>query len=242
MGLKQAFLSVSKASLASTMSVTHSLFLLAPSLDRCLCNGCVICNPRAERILLQNHLYPGCHQPGHSRHWHPKKTSLNKFWGHHIDGRATIHKSPTSLTIKPDLGYVLRSTPLSMWIKIQEGNFLRHLQTMGASSEDASWVTTDFWGVWPPFFVIPSSVFKLTFQEVLLRSFRQSFTRFFPLIQLNYIGKMDNIPNWLICSSNSTQGSCILSHWRLSLFFLFNLHASKGMTALQLLGGKQIPW
>ena len=39
-------LSISKASLASTMSITCSLFLLVSSLDRCLCKGCaILANP-----------------------------------------------------------------------------------------------------------------------------------------------------------------------------------------------------
>ena len=47
----------------------------------------------------------------------------------------------------------------------------------------------------------------------------------FPLIQLNHVGKMDNIPNHLIYSFNSTWGFCILSRWRIGLFFLFCLYA-----------------
>ena len=66
---------------------------------------------------------------------------------------------------------------LSKWTGVQEGNFLRHLQALGTLSRDAGWVTTGFWGAWPPFFVIPSFTFKLTFWPVLLRSFGQSFMR-----------------------------------------------------------------
>ena len=66
---------------------------------------------------------------------------------------------------------------MSKWIEVQEGSFLRHPQAQGASSRDAGWVTTGFWGAWPPFFVIPSFIFKLAFWVVLLRSFGQSFMR-----------------------------------------------------------------
>ena len=64
--------------------------------------------------------------------------SLNELLGHHIDGRDIIQKSPTALTINPDLGYVLRSTPLSKWIGVQEGDILRLLQAPEALSGDAS--------------------------------------------------------------------------------------------------------
>ena len=114
--------------------------------------------------------------------------------------------------------------------------------------------------------------FKLTFWVILLRSFRQSFMRWsglptttsetiliIPLMQLDCVDKMDNIPNQLICSSSSTQRFCIFSSWRLGLLFPFQLCAqvllsfvafhcsglsSGGMIALQLklMGGKQIPW
>ena len=128
----------------------------------------------------------------------------------------------------------------------------------------------DYWFLraQPPFFIIPSFAFKLTVQVVLLRSFRQSFMRwsglphlkqfwFFSVVQLNHVGKMDNISYWLIHSSNSTQGFCILFSWRLSLFFTFWLYAwvffsssafcysrvsSESIVALQLPRGKQIPW
>ena len=76
-----------------------------------------------------------------------QRMSLNEPWGHHIDGWATIQKSPTALTINLDLGYVLGSTPLSKWIGVQEGNFLEYLQALGASSRDVSWAATGFWGL-----------------------------------------------------------------------------------------------
>ena len=38
----------------------------------------------------------------------------------------------------------------------------------------------------------------------------------FPLIKLDHIGKMIDIPNWLICSSNSTWGYWVLSIWRMA--------------------------
>ena len=103
--------------------------------------------------------------------------SLNEPWGHYIDGWATIQMSPTALTINLDPGYVFGSTPLSKWIGVKEGNFLEHLQALGASSKHASWVTIGFWRVQPPFFIVPSFAFKLTFLVVLLRSSRQCFTR-----------------------------------------------------------------
>ena len=191
--------------------------------------------------------------------------SLDEFWGHCIDGRATVQETPTVFIINSDPGYVLRSSPMSKWIGVQEGSFLRCLQTKEASSGDAGWVMTGFWGAWPPFFVITSFVFKLAFTAVLLRSFRHSLTRWsglphlktisiFPLIQPDCIGKTNNIPNQQICSSNSTWDFC---SWRLGLFLPFRLHAqvffsfvafhysrssSEGTIALQLPGGKQIPW
>ena len=103
--------------------------------------------------------------------------NLNELWGHCIDGWATIQKSPTALTINLDFGYVLWTAPSIKWIQVQDVNFLRCLQTLGASSMDTSWATTGFWGAWPPFFIIPSLVFLLTFQAVLLRYFGQSLIR-----------------------------------------------------------------
>ena len=91
-------------------------------------------------------------------------------------------KSPTALTINPDLSYVLRSTPTSQWIGVQEGSSLRCPQAQGASFGDDGWVTTGFWGNQAPFFVISFFAFKLTFQAVLLRSFRQSLMRWSGLL------------------------------------------------------------
>ena len=194
--------------------------------------------------------------------------SLNKFWGHYIDGQAIIQESLTALIIKPDMGYVLKSTPLSKLIGFQEGSFLRHPQAQGALSGDAGWVTNGFLGAQLHFFVVPSFVFKLTFWAVLLRSFAQSVTRwsglphpkqfpFFLWYNLTMMAKTKNIPNWLICSFNSSWGFCMFSSWRLSLFFPFWVHSlvffsfiafhcsrfsSEGTIVLQLPGGKQVPW
>ena len=54
-----------------------------------------------------------------------QRTSLYEFRGYCIDGRPTVQESPAALTIDSDSGYVLRSTPMSRWIWVQEGNFLR---------------------------------------------------------------------------------------------------------------------
>ena len=102
---------------------------------------------------------------------------------------------------------------------------------------------------------------------VLLRSFGQSFTRWSGLqLPNDFYFSTDtawqhwqtyNIPNWPIHSPNSTWGFWVLSIWRLGLFCLLCLHVwafynsitfhcswsgGKDMTALQLLGGKQVPW
>ena len=103
-----------------------------------------------------------------------QRMSLNEFWGHCIDGRTAVQDSPTALIIDSDLGYFLRSTPMSEWIWVQEGSFPGHPDAQGASSKDACWAATGFWGAWPPFFVIPSFTFKLTFWVVFWRSFRKS--------------------------------------------------------------------
>ena len=55
-----------------------------------------------------------------------QRTSLDEFWGHCINGRANVQESPTALTINSDLGFVLRSTPMSKWIRAQEGSLLKH--------------------------------------------------------------------------------------------------------------------
>ena len=94
--------------------------------------------------------------------------NLNKLWGHHIDGQATFQKSPTALNINPDSGYVLRSALLIKWIRALEGNFLGHLQALGASSGGAGCATTGFLGVQSSFFTILSFAFKLTLLAVLL--------------------------------------------------------------------------
>ena len=67
-----------------------------------------------------------------------QRTGLNEVWGHCIDGQATIQKSPTAHSINADLGYVLRPTPLSKQIRVQEGSFLGYLKDLGPSSRDAS--------------------------------------------------------------------------------------------------------
>ena len=117
--------------------------------------------PRARGILLLNHLYPGYHWSGCLRA-NTQRTNLNELWGHCIDGRATIQKSPAALTINLDPGYVLRSILLIKWIGVQDGKFFRCLQAWETSSGDASWATTGFWGAQPPLFAVPSFTFKLT--------------------------------------------------------------------------------
>ena len=66
-----------------------------------------------------------------------QRTSLNEFWGHCTDDRTTVQLSQTALIINPNPGYVFRSTPMSKWIWVQEGSFLRCPLARGASSGDA---------------------------------------------------------------------------------------------------------
>ena len=103
--------------------------------------------------------------------------SFDELWSHCINGGTTVQERPTAFIINFNLGYVSRSTPTSEQIWIQKGSFLKCLYAHGASSSDTSWASTNFWGVQPPFFVIPSFTFNLTFQAVLPRSFGQSFTK-----------------------------------------------------------------
>ena len=110
--------------------------------------------------------------------------SLDEFWGYRIDGRTTVQESPTALIIDSNPGYVFRYTPMSKWIWVQEGSLLRCSYGQGVSLRDACWAATGFWGVWPPFFVVPSFMFKLTFLVVLLRSFGQSLMRWSGLLHL----------------------------------------------------------
>ena len=166
----------------------------------------------AGRILLWNYLYPGCLWPGHSRdhcpNGKPQWTLGSPHWclSHYLKEPNWSHNQSWPRLCSP-----VHSTK---WIGVQEENFLGQLQALGASSGDAHWVTTGFWGVQPLFFLVPSFAFKIAFWVALLRSFGQSFTRWSGLPcpkQLNHVGKMDNIPNWVIHSSNSTWGFWVLS-------------------------------
>ena len=190
--------------------------------------------------------------------------SLHEPWGHCIDDWATIQKSPTALIINLDPGYVLRSILLSKWISVQEGNFLGCFQALGALSGDVDWVTAGFWGVWSPFFIIPSFMFKLAFCAVLLRYFRQSLTRwsgwphakqfwFFFWYSLTTLAK------WMMYSSNwsapstptEVSGSPPSEDLTSSAFFAWvfdnsiafhcSWSGSEGMTALQLPEGNKFP-
>ena len=79
----------------------------------------------------------------------------------------------------------------------------------------------------------------------------------FFLVQVDWDGKTDDIPNWLICSTKSTGDFWVLFIGRLGTFCLLCLctqvfcnsitfnsdrWGSKGMAALQLPGGKQVPF
>ena len=50
----------------------------------------------------------------------------DEFQGYWIDGAANVQEGPTALTIDFDPSYVLRSTPMSKWIWVQEGSYPRH--------------------------------------------------------------------------------------------------------------------
>ena len=164
------------------------------------------CNPRVGKILLQIHLYPGCHLPGHSRDQHlknkPQWTLGSPHWwlSHYPKEPNCSHYQSW-----PGLCSQVQSNKWVDW-----GSRREHSEMFSGPKSlvwDTSWVPTGFWGAQPLFFIIPSFTFKLTFWVVLLRSFGQSFMRwsglqhlkqfqFLSLIYLNCIGKMDNIPNW----------------------------------------------
>ena len=63
--------------------------------------------------------------------------SLDGFGGYGIDGTTTVQVSQTALIIDSDPGNVLKSTPMSKWIWVQEGSFLRCPYTQAASSGNA---------------------------------------------------------------------------------------------------------
>ena len=107
----------------------------------------------------------------------PCKSPMSKEQTPTNPGVTALMVMPLSKRFSPSIpgpGYVLRSAPPIKWIGIQDGNFLRHLQGLGASPGIANWATTGFWWAQPPFFTIPSFTFKLAFWAVLLRSFGQS--------------------------------------------------------------------
>ena len=79
----------------------------------------------------------------------------------------------------------------------------------------------------------------------------------FLLVQLNCIGKMDDIADQLSCFTNFTQGVSVFSLWRLSIFFPFWFYtwvpsssnafhyggsSHEGMIALQLPREEHIFW
>ena len=105
-----------------------------------------------------------------------------------------LNQKSCSLTCQ-ELGYVLRSTPPIKWIRLQEGNFLRCLQTLGASSGIASWATIGFWGGQPAFFVVPSFTFTLAFR----------FSCWDPLESLSQGGQDYHIRNNFNFSSGTAQ-------------------------------------
>ena len=108
--------------------------------------------------------------------WHPGNKSQWTL-GHCIDGGIIVQEGPTALIINSNLGYVLRFTPMSEWVRIQEGSLLWYLYAQGVLSREVSWVTADFWGAQPPFFAIPSFGFKSALHALLLISFGQSHMR-----------------------------------------------------------------
>ena len=179
-----------------------------------------------------------------------------------------LSKEPNCSHHQSRPGYVLRSTPLINWIRVQEGNFLRCLQALGSSSGDAGWVTTGFQGAQPPLFAIPSFTFKVDFWAVLPRSFRQLFTRwsglphpkqfwFFLWYSLTVLAKWTIYPtDWSalpiplkVSASSSAEDSAsssfsgfTLESSSASVLSTIADQASEGTVALQLPSGKQIPW
>ena len=111
--------------------------------------------------------------------------------------------SPSILT----QDYILRSTPLNKWIGVQEGNFLGYPSDSRSLIQRmlAEWLLVSE-GSRPPFFIVPSFVFKLHFSGILAKILQTIFHEMvrtttsktisiFPLIQLDHIGKINNIPN-----------------------------------------------
>ena len=70
---------------------------------------------------------------------------------------------------------------MSEWVWVQEGSLPWCPYVEGISSRNALWVTVGFCGAWPPFFAIPSSIFKYVFWVDLLMSFGQSHMRWLGL-------------------------------------------------------------
>ena len=84
-----------------------------------------------------------------------------------------VQDSPTALSVYSYLGYVFRPTPVSKWVWVWERNLLWHFYAQCISSGNVCWVVTGLGGVQPPFFAIPSFMFKSAFWADLLMSFGQ---------------------------------------------------------------------
>ena len=188
---------------------------------------------------------------------------ISKEWDL-MNSRVTVQESPTALIIDSNLGYVFRSTAMSKWIWVQEGSFPRHSYAKEASSGDTCRAATGFWGVQPPFFVIPSFMFKCSFQVVLLRSFRHSLMRWpgilYPKQFWFFFWYNSTVfAKWMIYPTDWSAPPTplrLLPPFQLKTLPLLPLLAShlsfivsycsrlssESMIALQLLGGKQIPW
>ena len=168
--------------------------------------------------------------------------------------------------IYSNLGFVLGSTLMNEWVWIEEGSLLWCFYAWGVSSGDVCWLATGFWGAWPPFFAVPSLVFKFAFCADLLMSFGQSCTRWSGLLHLKQLlffcwYSLTALAKWTIYSIGwsapplhccfdllLSQRFC-LSFFLLQLgvyftFAISNGHSlsSKSTVALQPMWGEQVPW
>ena len=130
--------------------------------------------------------------------------------------------------------------------------------------QDVCWVAADFCGAQPPFFAIPSFVFKHAFWADMLVSFGKSHIRCsglpypnsscFSFDTIQPLFEVNNILNRLVHFSCPTQHLHILISWQPCLSFSFWLHTwiffslvlsdahSESAVALQFMWGEQILW
>ena len=95
---------------------------------------------------------------------------------------------------------------IAEWLLVSEGSSLLSLSSILSHLNSFSGSLTEI------FQTIPHEIVKATTSKTGL---------ILLLVQLNCIGKMNNIPNRLICSSNCTWGFHVLASWRLGSFFPF---------------------